>query len=168
MSKFDKYNRVGAYHWQQADSHWRNSQFNPLLVARYKTLLRFMPSGIGYVLDVGCGDGYLMHLLLAVGAGKVFGIDNNWLGIQLASQQLAEHDRNGSWLVALASSDKLPISDNQFDVVMLADVIEHLMEPESALVEITRVLRPGGVFLLSTPNKNPKHLWDKCHIREFT
>jgi len=84
MSELNKYERAGAYHWQQADACWRNHQFNPLLVARYKTLLHFMSSPVGYVLDVGCGDGYLIHLMLAAGATRVFGVDKNWAGVSLA------------------------------------------------------------------------------------
>lgn len=168
MSGFEKYERAGAYHWEQANPHWRNPQFNPALVARYQMLLRFVPSSIKYALDVGCGDGYLMHLLFAAGALKVYGIDNNGVGISLAYQQLSRHDGRRDWWVALASGDKIPMRDNQFDAVILADVIEHLTKPEKTLIEITRVLRPDGILLLSTPNKNPQHIWDKRHVIEFT
>jgi len=58
--------------------------------------------------------------------------------------------------------------DNLFNIVIFADVIEHLIEREAALVEITRILKPRGMLLLSSPNENPRHVWDKCHVREFT
>jgi len=167
MSNFEKYKRSGAYHWEQTDTNWRNSQFNPLLVARYQVLLSFMPSYIENVLDVGCGDGYLIHLLLIRGVRRVYGIDNNWVGLTLAYRKLIEKKNYGNWSVVMASGDNVPMHDNQFDVVILADVIEHLYKPHDTLIEINRVLKSGGILLLSTPNKNPEHIWDRCHIQEF-
>ncbi len=167
MSEFEKYKSSGPYHWRQADSGWRNPQFNPLLVARYQVLLSFLPPSVENVLDIGCGDGYLMYLILVKGIKKVYGIDNNWLGVSLAYNELNRKNKNGNWSVIMASGDKVPIQDNQFDAVILADVIEHLFNPQDTLMEINRVLRSGGILLLSTPNKNPEHVWDRSHVQEF-
>lgn len=51
----------------------------------------------------------------------------------------------------------LPIHDNEFDVVFLFEVLEHVAEPEKVLKEIRRVLRPGGKFYLSVPFIYPIH-----------
>lgn len=50
-------------------------------------------------------------------------------------------------------TDKLPFTDNTFDIVLMMQVMEHLgRDPVWALKEIKRVLKPGGVFIMSTPN----------------
>lgn len=55
-------------------------------------------------------------------------------------------------LIADAEGPKLPLRTDSVDVVMLNEVIEHLVDTDSILGEIRRVLRPGGILMLSTPN----------------
>lgn len=164
---FDKYQQAGAYHWRQASRGWWNREFNPLLVARYAALLRLVPAKTRRLLDVGCGDGYLMHLLLDGQGRTIYGVDTDRTGVRLAQQQLARHHPQ-RWSVLVASADRLPVSDAAFDIVTLADVIEHLEQPEAILVEVARALRPGGALLISTPNRQPNHVWDPRHVQEFT
>ncbi len=47
--------------------------------------------------------------------------------------------------------DKIPLPDNYFDAVLMEEVIEHLMNPDHALEEAYRLLRLGGLFVLTTP-----------------
>uniref|UniRef100_E6Q525 Methyltransferase type 11 domain-containing protein n=1 Tax=mine drainage metagenome TaxID=410659 RepID=E6Q525_9ZZZZ len=49
-------------------------------------------------------------------------------------------------------SSRLPFDDACFDVAIFGEVIEHLVDPDAALQEISRVLRPGGYLVLTTPN----------------
>lgn len=51
-----------------------------------------------------------------------------------------------------ASSQQIPLASNSFDVVSALQVIEHFQSPEDFLSEVARVLRPGGLLLVSTPN----------------
>ena len=166
MSNFHKY-RSGAYHWRQASSEWGNAEFNPPLAARYVALARLLPRHVQQVLDVGCGDGYLLHVVANGLSRCVCGVDPNYLGVRLARQQLSRHMYSGTWSVNVASGDHLPFPDASFDAVMLADVIEHLEEPKPVLAETDRVLRANGVLLLSTPNWQPNRTWDKLHVREY-
>jgi ubiquinone/menaquinone biosynthesis C-methylase UbiE len=48
--------------------------------------------------------------------------------------------------------EQLPFSDNYFDIVTMIDVIEHLYDPDYAISEVRRVLKPGGFAVISTPN----------------
>ncbi len=98
------------------------------------------------VLDVGCGDGYLAAL--AAGAPGV-----RLIAVDLAHEALVLTRRRGL-VVGRASVDDggLPFKSEVFDVVMMSEIIEHLVDPDLALSEARRVLIPGGTLLLSTPN----------------
>jgi ubiquinone/menaquinone biosynthesis C-methylase UbiE len=48
--------------------------------------------------------------------------------------------------------EPLPFPDNYFDIVVMIDVVEHLYDPDYAISEVRRVLRPGGFIVISTPN----------------
>jgi len=99
----------------------------------------------GRVLDVGCGDGSLT-LLVRGGRCFVAGVDRD-------AARLRDARRKG---VAVACADldvtALPYSDGAFGAVACLDVVEHVLDPGRLLGEIARVLRPGGVLVLTTPN----------------
>jgi ubiquinone/menaquinone biosynthesis C-methylase UbiE len=96
------------------------------------------------ILDIGCGDGSF-----AVRLGKysrVFGIDISEKAVDLARKA------GLSACKADVSREKLPFDSECFDVVYMGDVIEHLLDPDFAILEVLRVLKPDGFLVLSTPN----------------
>ncbi|SEL18812.1 methyltransferase domain-containing protein [Streptacidiphilus jiangxiensis] len=99
------------------------------------------------ILDVGCGDGAATALLAQRAHGHtVVGVD--W------SRMALERARARGLTLVRATLDHggLPVADEAVDVVVFSEVIEHLVDTDAALDELTRVLRPGGSLLLSTPN----------------
>jgi 2-polyprenyl-3-methyl-5-hydroxy-6-metoxy-1,4-benzoquinol methylase len=165
MRDFNKYNQEVAYHWLQTDPSWRNSAYNAPLVARYTVLANCIPPTAQLILDVGCGDGYLLHLLCRRGFPNNIGIDNSPQGVRLAREQLSKC--NMALSLVVGSAYDLPFNGDTFDAVVLADVIEHLETPEDCLEEISRVLKKDGTLAMSTPNKQPDRVWDKLHVQEF-
>jgi methionine biosynthesis protein MetW len=99
------------------------------------------------VLDVGCADGDVGRLLQETG-NRVSGLDRD---AEAAEKARADLER-----VVVADLDTSSLLDHfeaaSFDVVVLADVLEHLREPERALREATVLLREGGRLVLSVPN----------------
>ncbi|MCW2865788.1 MAG: SAM-dependent methyltransferase [Actinoallomurus sp.] len=97
------------------------------------------------ILDVGCGDGTATGMVRRLGH-TVVGVD--WS--MMALRQARRHDllliRGG------IDAPGLPLADGSVDMVILSEVIEHLVDTDSAIDEIHRVLRPGGRLLVSTPN----------------
>jgi len=87
------------------------------------------------VLDIGAGDGYFLSQLQA--AGKV-GVD-----IAVAESPLAP--------MVQAKAQRLPFPASTFGHVLAFDVLEHVLDDRTLLVNIERVLRPGGILWLSTP-----------------
>ena len=93
------------------------------------------------VLDGGCGEGYMSRLLAARGA-RVVGIDTSSTLIE-AAERYANSSSSGSTYY-VASLEKIPEGDKRFDVVVLNHVLSDISDPEVALREVGRVLRPGG------------------------
>jgi len=97
-------------------------------------------------LDVGCGVGGTSVALARHGV-DVIAVDHNPARLK-AVGNLPEHIET-----KLADARDLPFPDDSFEIVILQDVIEHVVEPSSVLCEIRRVLVSGGILFLSTPNK---------------
>jgi ubiquinone/menaquinone biosynthesis C-methylase UbiE len=98
------------------------------------------------LLDVGCGDGGVASLLLRR-VGEVVAVDIE------PSDDWQDGDRL-SYIVA--NGEHLPFSDSEFDLVHSKDSLHHMKNPERALAEYRRVLRPSGAALIVEANRyNP-------------
>lgn len=114
---------------------------------RMEAVLLLLGDGPGDVLDVGMGPGRLCHVLAARG-WTVTGVDASEEMVALARTRLG-----GSPVTLLqARVEKLPIPDGSFDAVVATGVLEYVDDLRAAATELSRVLRPGGVALLSVPN----------------
>lgn len=110
------------------------------------------------LLDVGCGPGSITVGLASV-TGNVLGVDRS--PGQLARAVTAAGGAPG---VAFLAGDamSLPLPDSATDVVFAHDLLEHLREPDAAIAEFRRVLRPGGLLALSTSD------WSRARLRPAT
>jgi SAM-dependent methyltransferase len=99
-------------------------------------------------LEIGCGEGG--NLLRLGRKAACFGVDRFPRKLAFAARALPS-DR-----LAVADAVALPFADGRFATVFVRDLLHHLPEPEAALREAVRVLRPGGALLLLEPNgRNP-------------
>jgi SAM-dependent methyltransferase len=109
-----------------------------------RALRAFAPSAHGKMLDVGCG--YKPYRsFFAPYVQEHLGMD-----IPVTIHGMEAVDVGGS---ALA----LPFAAAEFDTVLATEVLEHVPSPDAMLAEIARVLRPGGVLILSAPLHEPLH-----------
>lgn len=124
------------------------------------------------VLDVACGDGYGTYYLSQF-AAKVVGVDIDPNTIQRAKSKYNRH--NLIYMQGLAENLEFPTGS--FDVVVSFETIEHLSREnqEQFLSEVKRVLKPNGLFIVSTPDRartekflasNPFHL-NELYYDEF-
>lgn len=115
---------------------------------RHEAAYRFALAHVvgGSVLEVGCGEGY-GTALLASSADRVLGIDYDALTIAHAA---ARYPVAG---FARANLAALPVRSGSFDVVATLQVIEHVWDHPEFVGECLRVLRPGGLLLVTTPNR---------------
>jgi 2-polyprenyl-6-hydroxyphenyl methylase/3-demethylubiquinone-9 3-methyltransferase len=99
------------------------------------------------VLDAGCGGGLVARELAAAGA-EVAGVDRS-----LGSLGVARRAVGARFRPAQGRLEHLPFADGSFDVVVAADVLEHLPDLPVAVAELARVLAPGGSFMFDTVNR---------------
>ncbi|MBC7531874.1 MAG: 3-demethylubiquinone-9 3-O-methyltransferase [Oligoflexus sp.] len=101
------------------------------------------------ILDVACGAGLISNKLATFGY-EIHGIDQSVSSIEVAKR----HAPSGSNVNYLAGDAfDLPYPDASFDVVMLLDFLEHVEEPGKAILEASRVLKPGGTLVYYTFNR---------------
>lgn len=128
-----------------------------------RTLKNMVPGRLGYfdkqiswsgkrVLDLGCAGGFMAEALAERGA-HVTGIDPAAKAIAAAQAHAQSNGLDVRYDVGVGES--LPYADDAFDAVVCVDVLEHVSDLAQVLSEVARVLRPGGMFLFDTINRNP-------------
>jgi SAM-dependent methyltransferase len=115
------------------------------------------------ILDVGCGSGRHTAAAYRFPGAVVVGVDLAWADLAATRQRLQLHDRlndhgGGRWALCAADGLHLPFADGGFDLVICAEVLEHIPAHANAIAEITRVLRPGGDLVVSVPRYGPERL----------
>ncbi len=110
------------------------------------------------VLDIACGEGYGTSLL-ASKATYVTGMDADSSTIEKAIVKYKKENIG----FAVAKAEKIAAAANEFDLVVSFETLEHLEDQETMIKEIKRVLKPGGLLIISTPDK--KYYSDK---RQYT
>lgn len=95
------------------------------------------------VLDVGCSLGYVLE------AGRRLGLQSAGVDI---SQHAVKVCRERGLTAEVGTLDALPFADAAFDIVVMKHVLEHTPQPQVALGEVHRVLRPGGAVVIAVPN----------------
>jgi ubiquinone/menaquinone biosynthesis C-methylase UbiE len=96
-----------------------------------------------HALDLGCGDG---RLTASLRAGTVTGADVSPLALRRAAARLPDAE-----LVSVEPDAPLPFADGEFELVLVAETLEHVRDVQLFLSEARRVLRPGGGLAITTP-----------------
>lgn len=131
--------------YQSADQV-RKTQFDPESAKQsYKNYISFVSVyGKGdTLLDVGCGSGWSSYLISQLGK-ETTGLDLNGSAF--------EPQENDQLKYCVGSALDLPYENSSFDLVSTHECLEHLPDPEKALNEMYRVVKPGGRLILVGPN----------------
>lgn len=102
------------------------------------------------VVDIGCGAG-TMAMIWAESGNSVIGLDVNEPLIELAGKRADESGLDVRFEVGTATG--VPWDDGSADIYLMPELLEHVADWQSCLDEAARILRPGGILLLSTSNK---------------
>jgi 2-polyprenyl-3-methyl-5-hydroxy-6-metoxy-1,4-benzoquinol methylase len=141
-------------------------------------MLRYIPSTATSVLEVGCGNGNFARLIKTQLAAQVWGVELDREAALVAEQQLDK-------VICGAFDEALNLPKHSFDCIIFNDVLEHLVDPEQALLDCQKLLRQGGVVVASIPNVRYFHnvinlafygdwtytdkgILDRTHLRFFT
>ncbi len=101
------------------------------------------------ILDVGCGAGFLSNALAKENL-NVTGVDLSPESLKVAMK----YDVTKTVKYQTADAYHLPFADHSFDVLTAMDFLEHVEEPKVVIKEFSRVLKPGGLFIFHTFNRN--------------
>jgi ubiquinone/menaquinone biosynthesis C-methylase UbiE len=113
--------------------------------------LRFLGPGIS-VLDCGCGPGSITcDIARRIAPGKVIGLDASAAALVIAARR-AQESGIGNLAFEQGSVYSLPFRDASFDAVFSHALLEHLAQPQRAVNEFFRVLKPGGALGVCTPD----------------
>lgn len=121
-------------------------------------LLRVNPGT--HVLDVGCNGGTVSIPLKERNKCRVKGID--------IVPELIEKAKSRGIFAQVGIAESLPFTSNQFDHVVCTEVLEHLYEPEKAIAEAYRVLKPGGSYIVTIPTPSEDEELGDYHHQNFT
>jgi 2-polyprenyl-6-hydroxyphenyl methylase/3-demethylubiquinone-9 3-methyltransferase len=144
------YNDV-ADQWWSDDIRWVRTLKN-LVPGRLKWFDKQAEWQNKTVLDLGCAGGFMAEAIAHKGA-RVTGIDPAQDAIEAAKTHAEISNLDITYDVGVG--EEMPYPDNHFDIVVCVDVLEHVRDLIQVLAEVGRVLKPGGLFLYDTINRNP-------------
>lgn len=114
------------------------------------------------VLDAACGTGYGTRMLAAAGAASCVGVD-------IAPEAVAAaRDGDSSGRFVEGDLRELPFPDDSFDVAVSFETLEHMDGAPRAIDELRRVVRPGGLVVVSSPNRGVYPPGNPFHVHELT
>lgn len=152
LSPLLRYSDQKEYYLKHLQKHIRAKSNKFSILGRHhnsldnfvKRGLKVLPTG-GKILDAGCGlSSWLTpHLRKKY---KIYGVDGEPEVIQICKYLYPKAKYK------IGDLYNLDYKDSQFNAVIMREVIEHFKKPETAVKEVNRVLKPGGLYILTTPN----------------
>lgn len=135
------------------DKTWGSSQIRLfpqyLQYLKLKYFLKDIKGVKGKVLDIGCGGGNMVEVI------KFYRSDLEILASDISPEAIKRaKKRVGKVKFLVADACNLPLEDKTFVCVTMFDLLEHIRKPKKAIAEASRVLKPGGVFILFVPLEN--------------
>jgi len=123
--------------FERYSQYWWSNRFFAILVRRYGRRH-------SRLLEIGSGLGHLIGQL--EDSFVTYGCDlNHWAVVRSKNAAMHTH-------LQTASAQDLPYADSSFGVVIIKHIVEHLPDPTRAIRETSRILEPGGILILATPN----------------
>jgi 2-polyprenyl-3-methyl-5-hydroxy-6-metoxy-1,4-benzoquinol methylase len=149
--------------WVSRADHYRmlrECRYEDLIRADFRGLFGFTAATTGCLLDAGCGTGNeTVELLRRAPRLRIHGVDLSRTALAIA----ADRPETGKATFCCSALECLPFRDAAFDYISSHEVVEHVEDPAVVLRELHRVLKPGGVCAIATPNG--ASLWIE-HLRQ--
>ena len=116
----------------------------------YDDCIRMHSGYRGKILDVGCGRGFLLEKLK-----RVAQVGTQFVGLDI-SPKLVEiaRENNPEARIDVGDAEAMSYKDNEFDFVFMTEALEHMQDFRKSLSEVKRILKPGGIFIVTVPNRD--------------
>ncbi len=152
--------RIQRYGWDLAADDYEPLWQSQLAEARSNLLAFASPSAGEQVLDIACGTGSVaFEAARAVGPhGRVLGVDLSGQMVDAARQRAAELELSNCTFARM-DAERLALADASFDVALCGLGLMYMPDPEQALHEMRRVLRPGGRLALAVWGERSRCGW---------
>ncbi|MHA6287408.1 bifunctional 2-polyprenyl-6-hydroxyphenol methylase/3-demethylubiquinol 3-O-methyltransferase UbiG [Maricaulis sp. CAU 1757] len=157
----EKFSRIAAEWWDPDSKFKPLHKFNPVRLGFIRDTLcsHFGRSGDRpleglRLLDIGCGGGLVAEPMARLGA-QVTGVDAAEANIKTASVHARENGLDIDYRHGVAEQ-LLEADEARFDVVLNLEVVEHVANPHTFLVDCAQLLRPGGIMICATINRTPQ------------
>lgn len=127
---------------------------------RVRTIFEWVPppdDETAVILDAGCGRGFYLNYFRYVSKVKLVGLE---LDDDIIRKAQANIGHLPDITLVQANLYHLPFPDNTFHAVIMSEILEHVDDDAQALREAYRVLKPGGVVVMTVPNANYPFWWD--------
>lgn len=163
----ENYDRIAADHL----AHWKATGVNPwqsayhveaVGVSTAQLIIKYT-NKMDPILDAGCAMG---DLLIRVSDRELYGCDQTAAYLEVAAQRGVH--------TTLCDIEAMPYADDSFVAVIATDVLEHVLDLNAAVREMVRVLRPGGVLIIRSPDSedltgylDPSYPYRFAHLRRF-
>ncbi len=147
---------------EMEESYWWHIGKKALVDSQLKQARQKLGKDHLDIINIGCGTGGTVPTMRK--HGTITNVDTSDLAIEYCKQRGIEN-------AVHFDGSKLPFKDNSFDVAVVLDVLEHIDEDDKALQDWYRVLRPGGILIITVP----AHQWlwsghdiSLHHFRRYT
>lgn len=142
----------------QVIAHMTRNEADMAFKRRVQTIFEWVdPQDDDLILDIPCGRGFYLNMFRYASKCKLVGTDLDWNVLKKAKRH-TQHLPDIA--IHHANIYALPYPADMFDAVILSEVLEHLDDDLAGLKEAYRVLKPGGIVVVTVPNANYPFWWD--------
>jgi len=157
------YNNISIYNKMFLEHKKCREEFGDFIDSYNFIMEKHIPKN-SKILEIGCNIGSLLDLLLKSGYTQITGIDIATEAIKYGKNKYPKLKNN----LLTYKGNILPFEDNEFDVVLSFDLLEHMPNVDIHLNEVNRVLKTNGIYLFQTPNKIINVPWTVLVTNSFT
>lgn len=156
-----QFDELGEKWWDESGPMAPLHKLNPVRMAYIRRTIREhygLPDTIRClqklkIADIGCGGGIVAEPLCRMGA-SVTGVDAGKENIKIAAAHAKKHGLDIEYLAT--SVEKLAAAGKKYDVVTALEIVEHVADVSSFMKALCKIVKPGGLLIMSTLNRTPK------------